>query len=158
MKKAEQVNMNPKATFYAVLYADFKRVAVECGYTLAIHGSMASDMDLIAVPWVEKPEQPETLVAKIAECIGQTVFSLRDKLEPELRPHGRLAYAITILGDWYIDLSIMPILPSKATSFLQREPDLHGAPPGWNDVLVGERKPRIIPPVLPEDRETHGNL
>lgn len=108
MKTKEEVKLNPKATFYAVLYQDFRRVAIECGYALAIHGSMASDMDLIAVAWTEKSESPETLVSKISDCIGETVWKENHKTNFEIRPHGRIAYTLSIMSDWYIDLSIIP--------------------------------------------------
>ena len=101
--------MNPKATFYAVLYADFRRVAIDCGYALALHGSMASDMDLIAVAWTEEATDPDTLVSRIENCIGRTVWKKYGfNKPPTIKPHGRLSYLINIMGDWYIDISIIP--------------------------------------------------
>lgn len=108
MKTKEEINLNPKATFYAVLYPDFRRVAIECGYALALHGSMVSDMDLIAVAWTEEALSPEELVSRISDRIGETYWKDRHKTDFELKPHGRIAYTLSIMGDWYIDLSIMP--------------------------------------------------
>lgn len=108
MKEKEEINLNPKATFYAVLYSDFRRVAIECGYSLAIHGSMARDMDLIAVAWTEDAVPHEELVAKISNCIGETIWKDKHKTSFELKPHGRIAYILDIMGDWFIDLSIIP--------------------------------------------------
>ena len=98
---------NPKASFYAVLYADFRKIAIECGYALAVHGSMARDMDLIAVAWTEEVVEPDILMEKLAEAAGATIF---DNLYPKKgdKPHGRICYTLSIMGDWFIDLSVMP--------------------------------------------------
>lgn len=108
MKTAQEVNTNPKPVFYAVLLERFRKIALEKGYALAVHGSMASDMDLVAIPWVEDVSSPEELLNTFWDEIGNTVFREdKDLTSPEIKPHGRVAYAIPILGDWYIDLSII---------------------------------------------------
>ena len=108
MKTKEEVNLNPKATFYAVLYPDFRRVAIECGYALAIHGSMARDMDLIAVAWTEDAQPVEVLVKAINDCLGDTVWKEHNLTTCGEKPHGKLCYTLSIMGDWFIDLSIIP--------------------------------------------------
>lgn len=98
-----------RAVFYAVLYSEFRKAAIECGYTLALHGSMAKDMDLIAVAWTEEATDPKVLVSKISDLIGDTVW--RDhhlKRCFKGKPHGRIVYTLTIMGDWYLDLSMIP--------------------------------------------------
>ena len=108
MKTAAEVKTNPKPAFYAVLLERFREIALGKGYALAIHGSMASDMDLVAIPWVKDVSSPKELLDAFWDEIGNTVFK-EDKtlFQPEIKPHGRVAYAIPILGDWYIDLSII---------------------------------------------------
>lgn len=109
MKTKEEVLVkDSRATFYAVLYQDFRKVAIECGYALSIHGSMARDMDLIAVAWTEEALPVEELVKKINDCIGGTVWSERNISNYELKPHGRITYTISIMADWFIDLSVIP--------------------------------------------------
>jgi hypothetical protein len=73
-----------------------------------MHGSMHTDMDLIAVAWVEDARPAEELVAAINSCIGETVWKGHNLTTCEVRPHGRLTYTLSILGDWYIDLSVIP--------------------------------------------------
>ncbi len=95
-----------------MLYNDFKRAALECGYALALHGSMHSDMDLIAVPWVEDAKPVEELAKAINDCIGKTVWKERNlERDVKTKPHGRIVYTLSIMGDWYIDLSIIPPIP-----------------------------------------------
>lgn len=108
MKTKEEVRTEGKAVFYAVLYQDFRKAALECGYALALHGSMARDMDLIAIAWVEDATEPEILVQRISDCIDGTVWKDHHCKNPTKRPHGRIAYTLTIMGDWQIDLSIIP--------------------------------------------------
>ena len=45
---------NRAAVYAAALYPDLAEIAREHGYALAVHGSLARDFDLIAVPWREK--------------------------------------------------------------------------------------------------------
>jgi len=107
-KDKNEVNTSGKATFYAVLYADFRKAAMDCGYGLSLHGSMITDMDLIAVPWVADVKPVSELVARISDCIGRTVWSERHQMLQETRPHGRQIYTLTIMGDFTVDLSVMP--------------------------------------------------
>ena len=109
MKTKEQVRIEGKPVFYAVLYNSMRKAAIDCGYALALHGSMQSDMDLMAMPWVEDAKPVEELVKAIDDCVGQTVwkeFSITKG--PTHRPHGRMVYTISIMGDWHIDLSVIP--------------------------------------------------
>ena len=111
MKSKEEVRTDGRAVFYCCLYNDFRKAALECGYALAIHGSMAYDMDLIAVPWVDDAKPVEDLVKAISDCIGQTVWKDHHLTNKDARSHGRIAYSLSIHSDWVIDLSIIP--PTK---------------------------------------------
>lgn len=50
--------VHAKPQLYAYYFLALKEIALEYGFNLVIHGSMARDMDLIAIPWVDdhKPE------------------------------------------------------------------------------------------------------
>jgi hypothetical protein len=106
MKDKSEVRTEGKAVFYAVLYNKFRAAALECGYALALHGSMARDMDLLAVPWVEDAKKPDELAAAISDCIDGTVWKDHHLMDRSEKPHGRLAYTISIMGDFQIDLSV----------------------------------------------------
>ena len=104
-KDYSKTNIRP--SFYALFYPKFREIAVQSGYAIAIHGSMASDMDLIAVAWTTDAIPAEELANKICEAGAGTMY---DSLHPSVtakKPHGRVVYTISIFADWYFDLSIM---------------------------------------------------
>ncbi len=94
--------------------------AAACGYAIAVHGSLARDIDLIAVPWVEQAVPPMEFVAAMIEIINEVngcAYVRNDenadpfdftRRNPQLKPHGRLAWSIHLGGGPYIDLSVMP--------------------------------------------------
>lgn len=82
--------------------------AKRCGYAIGWHGSMARDLDLIAVPWTEHAYPPEEMVAHVVKSVRGWIKP-SDKC-PTQKPHGRLAWSIHLLGTGtYIDLSVMPL-------------------------------------------------
>lgn len=107
MKDKSEVTHTGKAVFYTILYPMFRQKALELGYTLALHGSMANDMDLVAVPWVEDARPEIELVNALSDCIGKTVWKENHFKNPKTQPHNRITYTLSIFSDWYIDLSIM---------------------------------------------------
>ena len=111
---------------YASYIPSLQKIAMQCGYALAVHGSMVRDLDLIAVPWVKRPMSPESLVIMLEEGItgqrhSRSYWKEHADLTTPQKPHGRRAYVIP----WahlnmkfenpkhrhaYIDLSVMPKL------------------------------------------------
>lgn len=94
------------ATIYAhwMLYLPF--TAERHGYALAVHGSLATDLDLIAVPWTEDATGPQELAEAVAEAVHGKIVSPGTE-----KPHGRLAYTICIGPEFtgpHVDLSVMP--------------------------------------------------
>ena len=82
------------------------------GYALAVHGSLARDIDLLAVPWVEQAVSPEELVRRlcgaVAGCMGRCVANGK----PSQKPHGRVAWSLIHSGGCgYIDLSVVAPRP-----------------------------------------------
>jgi hypothetical protein len=95
---------------YAALIDPIRKVARQFGYAVAQHGTLARDIDLLAVPWSEEAVDPQLLVEAIAELVKAYEggrFGIIDGDCPRAKPHGRLAWSI---HGWafYIDLSIMP--------------------------------------------------
>lgn len=73
--------MNPanRAPIYAACcYPDLAEIARGCGYALAVHGSLARDFDLIAIPWADVVESHDALLARITET-----FAVKQIGEPE---------------------------------------------------------------------------
>ncbi len=104
------------APMYAVLYAELRILCKGHGYALTIHGSLKRDLDLVAVPWIEKCSEPEILANAIQEYIG-CAYSHPDS-EDAVIPHGRKRFVFHLdehpqngmYGKGpYIDLSVMPV-------------------------------------------------
>ena len=108
MKNTEDIKVEGKPVFYSILLNPMKKAALDCGYTLAMHGSMHRDMDLVAIAWVEDAKPVDVLVAAINDCLGETVWREHNLQTGEEKPHGRLCYTLSICGDWFIDLSVIP--------------------------------------------------
>jgi len=107
MKEKEEVFKEGKPVFYALLYNSMREAALNCGYALALHGSLQSDMDIMAMPWVEDAKPVEDLIHALDDCIGKTVWKdMKWKGRTE-KPHGRIVYTIAIAGSWHIDLSVI---------------------------------------------------
>lgn len=104
------------ALVYSALLPRLQEVAREHGYALGVHGSMATDLDLIAVPWTEEATDGETLVRALAAIVGASV-DMPGLPNPGKKPHGREAWTLLFdsleyggfgLSGPYIDLSVMP--------------------------------------------------
>jgi len=97
------------------------------GYALAVHGSLARDIDLVAIPWVPNPSSPADLIAAIvataSDVMNRPAFVKHDpnadpwdftKRCPEPKFHGRLGWSIYLADkpgesyEVYLDLSVMP--------------------------------------------------
>lgn len=95
---------------YTALIVPIRQVARRFGYAVALHGSLARDIDLVAVPWTDDAVAPELLVEAVAELVkaySGGSFGIINKDCPREKPHGRKGWSI---HGWqfYIDLSIMP--------------------------------------------------
>lgn len=92
---------------YARFVSKARCIARSEGYAIAVHGSMTRDLDVIAIPWVEKPNSsPSQLAHQIA---GRTGLTLHPEIQ--LREHGRIACTMLFpeSGDpRFVDFSVMP--------------------------------------------------
>jgi hypothetical protein len=95
------------APMYAVMYKGLTGIAREHGYALAIHGSLDSDLDLIAVPWVKHSSKLNVLVDALSGLIEAVYDAPFDKNNPERKPHGRIAYNLYLDNGCKVDLSIV---------------------------------------------------
>ncbi len=106
---------------YAQLLPRIREAAKEMGYTLAIHGSMQRDLDLIAVPWTDAAAEARELVEAVRSAVGGYVIGDgKDSNgmvseEPTRHPHGRLSWNICWGGRPFIDLSVMPRITEEKT-------------------------------------------
>lgn len=85
------------------------------GYALAEHGSMARDIDLVAIPWTESAVAPEALANSLRQVL-QKLYPIQGEVPPNdahPKPHGRLCWSWWIRTWTYIDLSIIPPGPGE---------------------------------------------
>lgn len=99
---------------YLVVLGRMADVARQLGYTLAIHGSMQRDCDVVAVPWTGEAVSQRELAEALIDVSGGFLDPLEADDEyfrrgcPGGKPHGRLCWSIHLGGGPYIDLSVMP--------------------------------------------------
>lgn len=104
------------APAYVGLYPVLCEAARAKGYALAVHGSVARDFDLIAVPWTDEAVSAEELIRAIVAAVDFT----RDRIVPVDRlfsepyfadkPHGRKAWSIPLDCGAVLDVSVTPQL------------------------------------------------
>jgi hypothetical protein len=103
---------------YDLLIGPLREVARNNGYALAVHGSIARDIDLVAVPWTDVCSHPaclaEAIMNKAEEVNGIAVMKPEESGFyfingcPGAKAHGRLVWTFHLGGGPYIDLSVVP--------------------------------------------------
>lgn len=94
--------IHAKPSLYALYFEMIKKVGKDYGYNIVLHGSLNTDLDLIAIPWVEKIGDRDKMVDDIAELIGGEVMMQNRSVDNEEgvrwseTHHGRLHYIINI--------------------------------------------------------------
>lgn len=126
------------APFFACLYAALCDTAREHGYALAIHGTVTTDLDLIAVPWTPEAVSSGALMEALMKHIGAVDYrglmnrecgswatepqidemvkderarngDPRGPLDCAIKPHGRKAWNLYLEHGCKVDLSVMPL-------------------------------------------------
>ena len=92
------------APWYAVVYPWLCEVCRANGYALAVHGSVARDLDLIAIPWTDQAVEAEELIESVRkEVDGCHITDFEEK------PHGRRAWSVCFPGgEAVVDFGVMP--------------------------------------------------
>lgn len=104
MKTVKELKPNYAPVYAAAMYPDLCKIFQKHGYALAVHGSLARDFDLIAIPWVEKPSPRKKVIDSMTNH-----FAIKQVGKPEGRPPARLAYTFAIgWGQCAFDLSFFP--------------------------------------------------
>jgi len=121
-----QRRLHPTATVvYAHLLPQLQSIAYEHGYALAVHGSMATDLDLLACPWTEDAVDAYALIEALRASVNGVLAERDWDTNPSKRPHGRLAWAFYFdaqsavdCSGPYLDISVMPSLSDDTISTL----------------------------------------
>lgn len=114
---SDKTFLNANVYLYSLLLPPLREAAYKRGWALGLHGSMMSDMDLIAMPWTAEACPTKELVEALAEACGGHVpydaaHYIGEKWVPASMPkisaHGREQWTISFSGNTYIDISAMP--------------------------------------------------
>ena len=151
--RPQRMRMPACALVFANYIPHLQQVARECGYALAVHGSMATDLDLIACPWVPDAVSAEELIEALRTSHVGGTLGTQNSVDgkpgsPEHKPHGRRAWSIyfseTCTGP-YLDVSVMP----RVGSFLDLVPGMKPVDPA--DLAEYEREmTEAIPEMVAE--------
>ena len=106
-KDRQAVTCNGRAAFYAAMWDDIRQCAMDCGWAVALHGSLSSDMDIMAMPWVQQASSFEHLVKKIVSLFQGNALAENYRISYGDKPHGRIVATIPIWADFYLDISSM---------------------------------------------------
>lgn len=104
MKDRKSVTTNGRAVFYASMWNDLRQAAMDKGWALALHGSLASDMDIMAMPWVEGAASPIEMIEVLKECFDKPDEIMVSKTD---MPNNRIVFTLSIFADFYLDVNII---------------------------------------------------
>lgn len=107
MKSREHVVTNGKASFYACIWDDLRNAAMDCGWALGLHGSLANDMDIMAMPWTEDAKPVEVMIKALSDCFTESIFKEDHIIPHHTKPHNRTVYTMSIWADFHLDISII---------------------------------------------------
>lgn len=121
MNKQKSIVIKPM--LYSVILEPLKKIALEFGYNLVLHGSMNRDMDLILIPWDDNCANPDMVVKSFNELLGGEIIQQGTANNPSIskpifKGAGRLSYLINlnrsgifnkyIDKEYYLDISVTP--------------------------------------------------
>ncbi len=110
MKSREHVITNGRAVFYASMWEDLKNAALDCGWALGLHGSLNSDMDIMAMAWTEDAKTIDEMIKSLESCftIPETGFYKQTTINYD-KPNNRVVYTVHIFADFYLDINVIKI-------------------------------------------------
>jgi hypothetical protein len=114
-----------KPSLYAYYFYDLKEIAAKYGYNLVLHGSLARDLDLIAIPWKGELGDVDTMIQEFADKLGGVILEdSPERIKAFMNTyHGRKPYIINLNRSWsdkghdalyYIDISVTPTIKSES--------------------------------------------
>lgn len=101
------------AALYLLITQRVRKIAREHGYAVGLHGSIKRDLDLIIVPWVEKPTPSRRVLELIASEVHGAISVA------ERKPRGRVAYCVVIGQGLYLDISFTTFISGRGIEPLQ---------------------------------------
>jgi hypothetical protein len=93
------------------------RVAAKnAGYAITVHGSLNRDIDLVAIPWIDRCQDADRLVQVLCGAVSGITGSCLRHEEWTIKSHGRKAMTLLIYcgqDHKQLDLSVMPTVSEK---------------------------------------------
>ena len=99
------VTCNGRTAFYACMYEDIRQCAMDCGWAVSLHGSLTSDMDIMAIPWVENAVTFKEMIDRLSKLFKDNDMSSQYVISYNEKPHNRVVATIPIWSDFYLDIS-----------------------------------------------------
>lgn len=103
-KSREHVVTNGRAAFYASLWPDLKDAALDCGWALGLHGSLANDMNIMAMPWTEEAIHPLEMILRLKKCFTENHLIT---IQETPKCNNRMVYTLSIWADFYLDINVI---------------------------------------------------
>lgn len=125
-KNREAVTCNGRTAFYACMWEDIRQCAMDCGWAVSLHGSLASDMDIMAMPWVENAVSFKEMIDRVSKLFKDNELSSQYVITYNDKPHGRVVATIPIWADFYLDISTIntaDVVPKSEVERLNKELD-----------------------------------
>lgn len=105
-----------KPLLYSLIFQTLREIGRYHGYNVLLSGSLNRDLDLVCIPWINKPSSHyQLLIAFDQYCNGKQMESI-DYYSPGIQPGHRYSYIINLNrgGKWnnyqdqqmYLDISI----------------------------------------------------
>lgn len=111
MTTSKQLRPNYGPVYAAALYPGLAAIFHGHGYALAVHGSLARDFDLIAIPWAASVSAVDAVLSDVTSKYAVCIIG-----EPEQKNHGRVAYTLSVgFGECAVDLSFLPEMMARGT-------------------------------------------
>ena len=135
------VTCNGRTAFYACMYEDIRQCAMDCGWAVSLHGSLASDMDIMAMPWVENAVSFKEMVDRVSKLFKDNDMSSQYVITYNEKSHNRVGATIPIWSDFYLDISTIDAADVAPKSEVARCKDCVYFQPDFVLTNDGERRP-----------------
>ena len=99
------VTCNGRTAFYACMWEDIRQCAMDCGWAVSLHGSLASDMDIMAMPWVDNAVSFKEMIDRVSKLFKDNDISSQYVITYNEKPHNRVVATVPIFADFYLDIS-----------------------------------------------------
>jgi len=89
------------------MWEDFRKAALDCGWALGLHGSLNSDMDIMAMPWTDDAKPVKDMVQALSNCFNGNPFADDHTVPHYDKPNNRVVYTMSIWAGYYLDINVI---------------------------------------------------